>query len=142
MLRPPKDALTRGISCMSSAGRGHKLTKQELAIVSEVERAIIEENGGWVDGYCWLNAQRATLSDGKLLYHEGILLGPQLHSGPDGKFRHAWNSINGKVVDFSLRVDYGQQHRLANHYKAERTFTKKEVVDAFLARGMEWFWMP
>lgn len=60
-----------------------RLTKKELAILKEVERCVTQENEGWVDGYCFANGQRATLTDGRLLYHdEGYLTGSR-HADAD-----------------------------------------------------------
>jgi hypothetical protein len=124
-----------------------KLTKKELAICSEVERQVTEENEGWVKGYCFVNAQRATLAgDGHLLYHEGYVTTGAAHpdADADGRIHHAWNTINGKLVDFSIPLHFGKQHYVPRHYvaklyKAQRTFTKEEVLAA--CKRLNWNWM-
>ena len=67
-----------------------RLTKRETAILHKVLAQVTPERCR-----CYENAQRATLySEGKMLYHEGTF---------GGRFAHAWNSINGKIIDISSR---------------------------------------
>jgi hypothetical protein len=68
-----------------------RLTKLEKEILDNVLAQVTPERAR-----CYVNAQRATLySDGKLLYHEGTF---------NGRFAHAWNSINGKIIDISSSI--------------------------------------
>jgi hypothetical protein len=118
------------------------LTKKELAICHEVERQVTEENEGWVARHCWLNGQRATMCDERLLYHEGYIVGiPMEDADRDGRFRHAWNTLNGKLVDFSSPLKFEDQHSVAEYYKADHTSTKREVLAASLARSLRWSWI-
>ena len=113
-----------------------KLTKKELVIVREVERRVRQESGGFQDNYCWLNGQRAAMCDDRLLYHEGLFRKPFSEG-----MAHAWNSINGKIVDFSLSAFHEKMHRYAKYYETENAYTKKQVTDAFIARKCQWDWM-
>jgi hypothetical protein len=117
------------------------LTKKELTICREVERCVTEENEGWVERACFMNAQRAALAaDGCLLYHEGHVTGAQ-EADADGRMRHAWNTLNGKLVDFSSPLHFDRQRCVAEYYTADHTFTKKEVLAGFIKRGCVWEWM-
>jgi hypothetical protein len=120
--------------------RSAKLTKKEVSILKEVERRVTEENEGWVKRCCFMNAQRAALAaDGCLLYHEGHVTGTQ-EADADGRMHHAWNTINGKLVDFSSPLHFDQQHMVAEYYTADYTFTLKEILAAFCKRG-NWNWV-
>ena len=67
-----------------------RLTKRETAILHKVLAQVTPERCR-----CYVNAQRASLySEGKMLYHEGTF---------GGRLAHAWNSINGKIIDISSR---------------------------------------
>ena len=127
-------------TCEGRSSRVKRLTKKELAICREVERCVTEENEGWIEGYCFVNGQRATLSDARLLYHEGYVTGSR-HADADGTMRHAWNSLNGKLVDFSFPVNFAKQHHVAENYNPEHTYTQKEVIAAFIKRGGVWEWI-
>jgi hypothetical protein len=67
-----------------------RLTKRETAILHKVLAQVTPEQCR-----CYVNAQRATLySEGKMLYYEGTF---------GRRLAHAWNSINGKIIDISSR---------------------------------------
>ena len=132
------EELTKQI-CEGRSHRTKRLTKKELTICREVER-LQKENEGWIEGYCFVNGQRATLSDARLLYHEGYVTGSR-YADADGRMRHAWNSLNGKLVDFSFPVNFVEQHHVADNYNAEHTYTQKEVIAGFIKRGGVWEWM-
>ena len=97
---PPTRVSTR-LPCLQTMGdcrvdrRGWyskrmRLTKRETAILQKVLAQVTPERYR-----CYENAQRASLySEGKMLYHEGTF---------GGRLAHAWNSINGKIIDISSR---------------------------------------
>jgi len=77
-----------------------------------------------VDGCCFLNAQRVAMrsleTDIRLSYHEGFFH----RASGRGTIIHAWNSLNGKLVDFSFPLE----DQIPEVYKATCTFTPTEVV--------------
>ena len=111
------------------------LTNKELKILFDIERRTLETFGDWQPHYCWLNAQRAAvIGHGLLLYHEG-------HLGKGAELiRHAWNSINGKVVDYSVMDWFEDKRRWAEHYKPEHTFTSYQILDILFGRNF-WDWL-
>ncbi len=116
-----------------------KLTARECEIVRNVHRILhtdFPDSFAVEDGYafCWLIAQRASNCDSRFLYHEGYLL--KLNE----KMPHAWNSLNGKIVDFAAPCSIDRQPMMFKYYEVLHTFTTMEVFDAMLERG-EWNWM-
>jgi hypothetical protein len=86
-----------------------RLTKRETAIFHDV-----------LARRCYVNAQRATLySEGKMLYHEGPF---------GGRLAHAWNSINGKIIDISSRNAIVVSQNAYYLFVSHRTYTSEEVV--------------
>lgn len=72
------------------------LDEKELAIINNIYPKIKKSIK---KGFCFYNSQIAVLSDKskELRYHEGYI-------GTDSFFpiHHGWNSLNGKVIDFTL----------------------------------------
>jgi hypothetical protein len=120
-----------------------RLNKKEIAIVREVERQLIDaghefhtldaESGESV-GLCWLTGQRATLYEPRLMYHEGYV------RKPNDLMHHAWNTLNGKLVDIQLPVHFHGMHYVAKLYQPDKSYTSEQVRTAMLARGC-WDWM-
>lgn len=104
---------------------GHKLSKKELAAVREVMRVICK-NWGVIPQHCFANAQRAALVPSnhgyEMLYHEGFF------HAPLGRMKHAWNTLNGKLVDVSSSVPMERLHEVAHLYETTGTYTPYEVV--------------
>jgi hypothetical protein len=132
------------------------LTAKEVAVALEVERVLItdfadsfkteleRDSEGHITGrelaFCWLIAQRATGCDKRLLYHEGFVL------KQNERMPHAWNTLNGKILDFSAPVlkDAKGADRfrvLARCYESKHVYTMGEVYDTLVQRGMMWNWM-
>ena len=103
----------------------HKLNKKELAAVREVMR-VIRKTWGVIPHYCFVNAQRVALVPSnhgyEMLYHEGFFHAPQ------GRMKHAWNTLNGKLVDVSSSVPMESLHEVAHLYEITGTYTAHEIV--------------
>ncbi len=108
------------------------LTKKELAIVRRVGKRIKTERGA-----CFANAQRLVhySDDGDgILYHEGSL---RLQGRT---LAHAWNSINGKLIDVSHPFQQIVDPELYPAYEPKLTATKTQIMAMFLADYC-WHWM-
>lgn len=156
-------ASTTGVE-RESTMKSKRLTQKEITICESVwmklkdyddhqmlsgtlERDADGKLTGNLLGFCWLIGQRVTILDSRFLYHEGYLTGAHHHARADGKFPHAWNTLNGKLVDFSAFCSDGvhitsfkEMHGLAKWHKAEHTYTAKQVCTALTARKM-WDWI-
>ena len=114
-----------------------KLNKKEIKIVREVEKGLLD-NQGIIDGACFANAQRMTMTGSglgyDLLYHEGFV------HRPKGRMKHAWNTLNGKIVDVSARnCPIEHIHIVADKYKATNTYTSIEVcMHSIKTGGLYW----
>lgn len=81
-----------------------------------------------------MKAQRATLySEGKMLYHEGTF---------GGRLAHAWNSINGKIIDISSSTTIVVPPKAYYLYASHEIYTSEEVVrnSVFKNHGA-WNWI-
>jgi hypothetical protein len=108
------------------------LTKKELAIVRRVGKRIKTERGA-----CFTNAQRLVhySYDGNgILYHEGSL------RLPGRTLAHAWNSINGKLIDVSHSFQQIVDPELYHLYECKVTCTKDQILAEFIERYC-WHWM-
>jgi hypothetical protein len=106
-----------------------RLTKRETAILHKVLAQVTPEQCR-----CYVNAQRATLySEGKMLYHEGTF---------GGRLAHAWNSINGKILDISSRDTIVVSQKAYYLFVSHGTYTSEEVVrnSVFKNHGV-WNWI-
>ena len=106
-----------------------RLTKREKAILHKVLAQVTPER--W---RCYMNAQRAALySKGKMLYHEGTF---------GGRLAHAWNSINGKIIDISSRPPIVVPKKAYYLYASHGTYASQEVVrnSVFKNHGA-WNWI-
>jgi hypothetical protein len=120
-----------------------RLNRKEIAIVREVERKLIDARHEWYVpdadnveplGLCWLTGQRATLYESRLMYHEGYF------RKPNELMRHAWNTLNGKLVDIQSPFHFDEMHLAAKFYQTDKSYTHTQVGRAMLARG-GWDWM-
>lgn len=105
------------------------LTKRETAILHKVLAQVTPERCR-----CYVNAQRASLySEGKMLYHEGTF---------GGRLAHAWNSINGKIIDISSRNAIVVSQNAYYLFVSHGTYTPEEVVrnSVFKNHGV-WNWI-
>jgi hypothetical protein len=106
-----------------------RLTKRETAILHKVLAQVTPERCR-----CYVNAQRASLySEGKMLYHEGTF---------GGRLAHAWNSINGKIIDISSRNAIVVSQNAYYLFVSHGTYTSEEVVrnSVFKNHGV-WNWI-
>jgi hypothetical protein len=106
-----------------------RLTKRETAILHKVLAQVTPERCR-----CYENAQRATLcSEGKMLYHEGTF---------GGRLAHAWNSINGKIIDISSRNAIVVPQKAYRLFVSHGTYTSEEVArnSVFKNHGV-WNWI-
>ena len=106
-----------------------RLTKRETAILHKVLAQVTPEQCR-----CYVNAQRATLySEGKMLYYEGTF---------GGRLAHAWNSINGKIIDISSRDTIVVSQKAYYLFVSHGTCTSEEVVrnSVFKNHGV-WNWI-
>jgi len=120
--------------------KNHRLTKKEMAAVRGIQREVAE-NEGIVLGWCFINAQRAAMCASmygcELLYHEGFF-----HK-PDERIKHAWNTLNGKLVDLSSPMPVEEVYRhpsFISAYETTGTYTGDQVGEAMLkSGGFYWF---
>jgi hypothetical protein len=115
-----------------------RLNKEEIAIICDVERQLHDAGHTWRtengEGLCWLTGQRATLYEARLMYHEGyVRKGNEL-------MHHAWNTLNGKLVDIQSPFPFREMHRYAKFYQTDKSYTPEQVRTAMLAQGC-WKWM-
>jgi hypothetical protein len=105
------------------------LTKTETELVIRVAKEFKVERH-----YCFVNAQRMTLySDGRFLYHEGTF-GVTCMA-------HAWNTINGKIIDVSCSLGAVIREDCYSLYKAVGTFTVNDVVANSIKNRLMWNWI-
>jgi hypothetical protein len=106
-----------------------RLTKRETAILHKVLAQVTPERCR-----CYENSQRATLcSEGKMLYHEGTF---------GGRLAHAWNSINGKIIDISSRDAIVVPQKAYYLFVSHGTYTSEEVVRNSVFKNHEvWNWI-
>jgi len=89
---------------------------------------------------CYANAQRLTVaSKGRIRYIEGLWqLSPDLT--PVG---HAWNTIDGYVVDVTAKLNNGPHAKvkwLAGTYWPEKEFDLQTILDVGRRRGGGVYW--
>ena len=113
------------------------LTKKELKVVKHLFKSVRVDKH-----YCHATAQRVMLAFSAedfpgvdLRYCEGTF-------DPDGrKMAHAWNTINGKLLDFSFDglgpIIESSCYYL---YAAKHTYTQQEVLDNLLANKLWFTW--
>ena len=121
-----------------------KLTKSEIAILVALEKKLIEvghqrlevdKETGQEMGLCWLTAQRATLYEPRLMYHEGYF------RKSDHLMHHAWNTLNGKLVDLQTDLHFHNMHLGVRKYHTEKSYTSAQVNEVFLSRKLMWNWI-
>jgi hypothetical protein len=116
--------------------KANKLTKKELAIVRKI---LAYQPKGHLPYHCFMNAQQATMYGHalgvELLYHEGFF------DRRGSKMPHAWNSLNGKLVDLSGGPE--KSYRFAKHYESVASYTYIEVLKAQIGHAhSEWIKNP
>jgi hypothetical protein len=80
---------------------------------------------------CFAISQQATIeSDGRLVYHEGHAHSKIAHN----RQRHAWNTYEGEIVDFSLPPNSYSDHQSEKEYTVEQ-------VKAGLRSVGQWDWL-
>ena len=105
-----------------------ELSQEEQAIVEMVFKQIKKQ---LAMGFCFSNSQIAILNDesGKLKYHEGVVH----HEDFLVVIHHGWNTINGKVIDFTLNSmyckDYPSGKYTGEYYGFELKDAKKWILD-------------
>ena len=113
-------------------------TRTERALVHKVLKKLQDNSGALREGACFVTAQKAAFySNDKFLYHEGFFL------KPEGPMRHAWNTLSGKLVDFTVMdVEFscGNDEFYKTYYRVEHTFTLKQILRHNLAI-QRWNWM-
>ena len=118
-----------GVDPLGWYSKRMRLTKRETAILHKVLAQVTPERCR-----CYVNAQRASLySEGKMLYHEGTF---------GGRLAHAWNSINGKIIDISSRNAIVVSQNAYYLFESHGTYTPEEVVrnSVFKNHGV-WNWI-
>jgi len=94
--------------------------------------------------YCYVTAQRVALTSDRaqgirIRYHEGTF--GRLHDGI--RRAHAWNTINGEIIDLTMKGNSPVVVPQDCYYLYESKFslTRKEVVKRLLARQsiFDWF---
>jgi hypothetical protein len=135
----------------------HRLTTKEVAIALEVESVLIaqfpdsfgteleKDSKGQYTGnefaLCWLIGQRATNIDSRLLYHEGYFI------KSNSRMAHAWNTLNGKIIDFAAPVFTGAKGAARfvtfppKFYKSKHTYSCEDIWDALSKRKGMWNWI-
>lgn len=128
---------TQAVTAMKSP----RLNKKELAIALEAERKLIAAghkfrlyDGTANDGLCYVTGQRATLYEPRLMYHEGYIKKDR------ELMHHAWNTLNGKLVDIQSPCDFRYMHLCTEFYLVDKSYTAEQVRMAMLTRG-GWDWM-
>lgn len=104
------------------------LTKSELKIVKQAARRIKTERH-----YCHVNSQRMAYhcESGDILYHEGTF---------NGNMAHAWNSINGKLIDISGSFEQIVEPECYHLFVAHGTYTRDDIFEKLTKVKFEWSW--
>src|SRR6266550_8902391 len=99
-----------------------KLNKKEVTALRKILTQVPA-----VDRRCFVNAQRVTMyaESGEFLYHEGTMCGGA----------HAWNTINGKIIDISNDYATVIPKEAYHLYEVKRTYTANEVLKELTDRG-------
>jgi hypothetical protein len=117
------------------------MTPTQQALLDEVIATVKV-----IPHYCYATAQQVVLHSPKgmtVRYHEGIF--GRLHSHGCGGHAHAWNTVNGKIIDLTMK---GKEPVLIPKncyylYKSKFSLSKKEWLEAFLDRQVyDWFGNP
>ena len=123
--------------------KANKLTEKELAMVRKIMAHQPKGHLPYLRHHSFMNAQRATMYGHdfgvKLLYHEGFF--DKLGS----KMPHAWNTLNGKLVDLDpppgiFHVGPEKSYRFAKYYESVASYTYIEVLKAQIGRT-HWGWI-
>lgn len=105
------------------------MTKDELRIIKQAAKdmEILRHR-------CYVNAQRLAMycEGDEILYHEGTF---------GGCLAHAWNSINGKLLDISSGVEQIVPSECYHMYVPHGTYTKRDIVANNIKNGTQWNWL-